>query len=474
MPRLRKALALALYLTVACAAQTPGKEELSSVFAGFQRSDTPGCAVGVESPGVDRWSAAWGMADLEHNVPNTSSTVFEAGSVSKQFTAAAALLLVERGQISLEDDIRKYFPELPVYEKPITVRELMNHTSGLRDWGEIEAVAGWPRTTREYTHAYVLEILSRQKALNYTPGTAWSYTNSGYNLLAMLIERVTKSSLQVFSRKELFEPLGMKDTQWRDHFRKIVPNRAIAYATHEGGWEQMMPFEDVYGNGGLLTTVDDLLKWNRNMTTGAVHPWVFQTMQVESTLSDGKHTGYGLGLFLQDFQGLSEVNHAGATAGYRAWLGRIPAKGFSIAVLCNASSADTTDLAHRVARIYLHLPDAAPRVAVADKHVAGAVGDERVPSSRPGNLSEFEGVYTSIEAETTFTVVAEGGHLKMRRQPAADFELTPTRADAFDATVGHIRFLRDGGGTIVALSLSGPRVWDLRFQREQSRPVRKP
>ncbi len=474
MLRLRKALALALYLTVACAAQTPGKEELSSIFAEFQRPDTPGCAVGVESPGTDRWSAAWGMADLEHNVPNTSSTVFEAGSVSKQFTAAAALLLVERGQISLEDDIRKYFPELPVYEKPITVRELLNHTSGLRDWGEIEAVAGWPRTTREYNHAYVLEILSRQRALNYTPGTAWSYTNSGYNLLAMLIELVTKSSLQAFSRKELFEPLGMKDTQWRDDFRKIVPNRAIAYATHDTAWEQMMPFEDVYGNGGLLTTVDDLLKWNRNMTTGAVHPWVFQTMQVESALSDGKHTGYGLGLFLQDFQGLSEVSHAGATAGYRAWLGRIPAKGLSIAVLCNASTADTTDLAHRVARIYLHLPAPAPRVAVADKHVAGTVGAERVPSWRPGNLHEFEGVYTSTEAETTFTVVAEGGHLKMHRRPAADFELTPTKADAFDATVGHVRFLRDGGGTIVALSLSGPRVWDLRFQRELSGQVRKP
>lgn len=472
MPRFCEAFAVALYLTVVCAAQTPGKEELSSVFAGFQRSDTPGCVVGVESPGTDTWKAAWGMADLEHGVPNTPSTVFEAGSVSKQFTAAAALILVERGQISLEDDIRKYFPELPVYEKPITVRELMNHTSGLRDWGEVEAVAGWPRTTREYTHPYVLEILSRQRALNYTPGTAWSYTNSGYNLLAMLIERVTKSSLQAFSRKELFEPLGMKDTQWREDFRKIVPNRAIAYATHDAGWEQMMPFEDVYGNGGLLTTVDDLLKWNRNMTTGAVHPWVFQTMQVESTLSDGKHTGYGLGLFLQDFQGLSEVNHSGATAGYRAWLGRIPAKGFSIAVLCNASSADTTDLAHRVARIYLHLPAPTPRVA--DKAVAGTAGDERVPAWRPGNLHEFEGVYASTEAETTFTVVAEGGHLKMHRRPAADFDLTPTKADAFDATVGHVRFVRDGAGTIVALSLSGPRVWDLRFQREKSGPVRKP
>jgi len=309
----------------------------------YQHTNTPGCAVGVDAPGLDTWTAAYGMADLEHAVANMPATVFEVGSVSKQFTAAAVLLLVDRGQVSLDDNIHRYFPEIPTYERPITVRQLLNHTSGLRDWGEVESFAGWPRTTREYTHAHVLEIISRQHVLNYPPGDAWSYTNSGYNLAAMLVERISGMTLQAFCLKEFFEPLGMTSTQWRDDFRRIVPNRAIAYSMHGSEWRQDMPFEDIYGNGGLLTTVGDLLKWNSNLATGKLHPSVFELMQKPGSLSNGHSINYGFGLFLLNFETLAEVSHSGATAGYRAWLGRIPAKGVSVAVLCNAGSANPTD-----------------------------------------------------------------------------------------------------------------------------------
>jgi len=199
MPRIPSAiLATVLALPAAVFAQSPDAAQLAQVFTTYQHANTPGCAVGVDAPGRDAWTAAYGMADLEHAVPNTPDTIFEAGSVSKQFTAAAVLLLVERGQVSLDDNIRKYFPEIPEYERPITVRQLLNHTSGLRDWGQVESIAGWPRTTREYTHAHVLEVISRQHELNYPPGDAWSYTNSGYNLAAMLVERVSGTSLQAF------------------------------------------------------------------------------------------------------------------------------------------------------------------------------------------------------------------------------------------------------------------------------------
>ena len=234
-----------LGLSAALFARSPAPEQIAPIFAACQHSDTPGCAVGVESPGRDTWTAAYGMADLEHAAGNTPATIFEAGSVSKQFTAAAVLLLVERGQVSLDDDIRKYFPEISAYDRPITVRQLLNHTSGLRDWGDVEDVAGWPRTTREYAHAHVLEIISRQRSLNYAPGDAWSYTNSGYNLAAMLVERVSGTTLQAFCRKEFFAPLEMTSTQWRDDFRRVVPNRAIAYAKRGSEWRQDMPFENI-------------------------------------------------------------------------------------------------------------------------------------------------------------------------------------------------------------------------------------
>jgi CubicO group peptidase (beta-lactamase class C family) len=453
------------------------------------------------------------MEDLEHALANTPNTVFEAGSVSKQFTAAAVLLLVERGQVSLDDDMRKYFPEIPAYERPITVRELLNHTSGLRDWGEVESIAGWPRTTREYTHANVLEILSRQHALNYAPGDAWSYTNSGYNLSAMLVERVSGMTLEAFSRKEFFEPLGMTSTQWRDDFRRVVPNRAIAYEPQGSAWRQDMPFEDVYGNGGLLTTVGDLLKWNRNLANGKLHASVFEQMQQRGKLTDGRSIGYGIGLFLDDFEGLEEVSHSGATAGYRAWLGRIPSKGVSVAILCNAGSASPTEYANRILRLSLGLPEPKPPVAPSevrpglyrndrergtvmvaedgggvtfDGHPVGArvrfEGDrmfvanpqygedrwERVEAWTPANASEFAGIYRSEDAETVLRVEVKDGGLVIRRRPDRTFVLKPTYADAFSSSLGSIHFVRDGKGRVAGFDLGSGRVWRLRFGREAS------
>lgn len=502
-----------LALPAALFAQSPDPAQLAQIFTTYQHTNTPGCAVGVDAPGRDTWTAAYGMADLEHTVANTPATVFEAGSVSKQFTAAAVLLLFDRRQVSLDDNIRKYFPEVPEYERPITVRQLLNHTSGLRDWGEVEAIAGWPRTTRDYTHAHVLEIVSRQHALNYPPGDNWSYTNSGYNLAAMLVERVSGTTLQAFCRKEFFEPLGMTSTQWRDDFRRIVPNRAIAYSMQGSEWRQNMPFEDIYGNGGLLTTVSDLLKWNSNLTTGKLHPSVFELMQKPGSLTNGQSINYGFGLFLQKFETLAEVSHSGATAGYRAWLGRIPAKGLSVAILCNAGSANPTDYGYKIARLYLGLPPPDPPIVpknaktglyrstrdhvtikVENKNGALTFGGhpveiavrfandkmflpnpvygedvwERVEQWTPADLNAFAGVYASDEAETVLRLAVENGRLVMHRRPDASFTLEPTYVDAFASPLDDGRFLRDATGKIVALSLASGRVWDLRFTRQNS------
>ena len=192
-------------------------------------TQTPGCAVGVAQGGKPILEKSYGMADLEHDVANTPDTIFEAGSVSKQFTAAAVLLLAQEGKLSLDDPARKYLPELPDYGAPLTIRHMLQHTSGLRDWGEIEAIAGWPRTTRAYTHAHVLDIVSRQKSLNFPSGTQWSYSNTGYNLAAIIVSRVSGKPFAEFSQERIFEPLGMTQTSWRDDYTRIVKGRAIAY-----------------------------------------------------------------------------------------------------------------------------------------------------------------------------------------------------------------------------------------------------
>src|SRR5438034_707761 len=205
------------------------KSKIDVIFSRFTRADSPGCAVGASIGAEPVFTVAYGMADLEHDVRLTPESIFEPGSVTKQFTAAAVLLLAQQGKLALDDPIRKYIPELPDADASITIRHLLNHTSGLRDWGSVEGLAGWPRTTRAYTHAHVLDILSRQRALNYPPGAEYSYTNSGYNLAAILVGRVAGKSLSDFTRESIFTPLAMSSTSWRDDFRRIVKNRAIAY-----------------------------------------------------------------------------------------------------------------------------------------------------------------------------------------------------------------------------------------------------
>lgn len=331
----------------------PDPAKVDAIFAKWT-AKTPGCAVGVAEDGKEVLAKAYGLADLEHDAPNVADTIFEAGSVSKQFTAAAVLLLAREGKLSLDDQARKYLPELPDYGKPLTIRHMLTHTSGLRDWGEVEGIAGWPRTSRVYTHAHVLDIVSRQKSLNFEPGTNWSYCNTGYNLAAIIVSRVSGMPFAEFCRLRIFEPLGMTRTSWRDDFRRIVKGRATAYSEAKDGYRQNMPFENVHGNGGLLTTVGDLLKWNENAANQKVGDTEFLREQVRpGKFNDGKPHDYAMGLYIRPFMGVPEVGHSGSTAGYRAYLARFPKQHLSVAVLCNVSTGDADRAAHQVAALYL-------------------------------------------------------------------------------------------------------------------------
>src|SRR5687767_10851325 len=277
---------------------TDSAAAVDRIFASWNTRQTPGCAVGVARNGQPIPERAYGMANLEYDVPNTPATIFEAGSVSKQFTAAAVALLAQQWKLSLDDDVSKYIPELPDYGTPVTIRHMLTHTSGLRDWGTVALATGWPRGTRAHTHAHVLDIVSRQKSLNYTPGAEYLYSNTGYNLAAVIVARVSGMSFAEFTRKNLFEPLGMTSTQWRDDFTRIVKNRATAYTRRrQGDWALEMPFEDVHGNGGLLTTVADLLKWNENFVSPRVGGVNFvRGLQQKGRLNNGREISYALGL----------------------------------------------------------------------------------------------------------------------------------------------------------------------------------
>ncbi len=362
----------------------PDPAKVDAVFARWT-SKTPGCAVGVAEDGKVVLEKAYGMADLEHDAPNAPDTIFEAGSVSKKFTAAAVLLLAREGRLSLDDQARKYVPELPDYGKPLTIRHMLTHTSGLRDWGEVESIAGWPRTSRVYTHAHVLDIVSRQKSLNFEPGTSWSYCNTGYNLAAIIVSRVSGMPFAEFCRVRIFEPLGMTRTSWRDDFRRIVKGRAIAYSDAKDTYVQNMPFENVHGNGGLLTTVGDLLKWNENAVAQKVGDAEFLREQMRpGAFNSGRSHDYAMGLYIRRFMGVSEIGHSGSTAGYRAYLARYPKQHLSVAVLCNVSAGDADRYAHQMAALYLGNALTPPRAGQAGADAQDETPRRSVPSSRAG------------------------------------------------------------------------------------------
>lgn len=460
-------LGLTLLLQTPLGAQGVVSEAaVDKVFERWNTSETPGCAVAVGKDGRTLVRRAYGMADLERGIPNSPATIFEAGSVSKQFTAAAVILLSEMGRLSLDDDVRRHIPELPEYGAPITIRHLIHHTSGLRDWGTIATISGWPRSRRAHTNAHALEIIARQTALNYEPGTAYSYTNSGYTLLTLIVERVTGESLQSFTRKTFFEPLGMKNTAWRMDHTRIVPGRALAYRQVRNGFRNAMPNEDVYGHAALLTTVEDLLIWNENLNTGKVGGEGFvREMHRAARLNDGKEVPYAGGLRLEKYRGLDEVGHGGSTAGYQTYLTRFPGQNLSIAVLCNSTGTGPRRLAYRTADLFL---DGLPGVASAPRRgsASGSRADEArstyIPTAE--ELASYVGEYNSEEAEVKYRVVVEGDRVELHRSPATVYRLTPTGRDAFRASNGWtIKFSRNAQGEVTLMTLGTSRVWNLVF-----------
>ena len=430
------------------AAQDPVDARIDSIFRAFQDPNGPGCALGVAVDGRTRLERAWGLADVERRVANTPATILEAGSVSKQFTAAAVLLLAKDGKLSLDDDVRRWMPELPDYGSRITLRHLLHHTSGLRDWGSIAGIAGWPRNTRALSHAHVLAIISRVRELNFPPGTEYDYSNSNYNLLSMVVERASSTSFPEFTRQRLFTPLAMTSTSWRDDAMRIVPGRALSYSRaggSAGAWQSERAIENIFGNCCLLTTVGDLLKWNAAFDSTRLGGDGFRAEQErQGVLTNGRTISYAAGLFVGTWRGQRYVSHGGATAGYRAYTVRYPAARVSVAVLCNAGPANAEELGDAVAGLFLTFdttvsaaappsPPSPPPVrasvppeALADK--AGLYRNRRSMQAqrfvlRDGRLETEQGVELVPESATRFAAAQGGNRVLFERRRDGRYDL---------------------------------------------------
>ena len=435
-------------------------DKVMSVYA----ADKPGCQLSVSRDGRILYSKAFGMAELEHGIPMSTEAPTEAGSVSKQFTAAAILLLAQEGKLNVNDDIRKYFPELPDLGHRIRISNLLHHTSGLRDWGAVSAITGWPRSTKNYTNEDVLAIVAAQRALNFEPGAEYGYSNSNFNLLAILVQRLSGKTLAEFTRERIFVPAGMTHTQWRDDHNRIVPGRAIAYDRINGGFVTDMPEEDAYGNGGLLTTTEDLLKWQAFYLSGKLGGTTLleQQLHVEK-LNSGVLNGYAAGLMLTfDGNRLTDISHSGSTAGYRANLEHLIDQHLTIAWLANSSLLDTAKMkpAARVRNIF-HT-DATP-----NGNSGEAIARTSSPSFVPVDTGKVIGSYYSPDTRSTLVIFTRNGRLELLVKPGRTIGLVQKASSEFDIPEwrGTVRFTFGKKGKAEALYITIDRARNVKFER---------
>ena len=386
---------------------------IDAVFSEWDKPDSPGCALGVIQDDKLIYARGYGVANLEYDIPITPTSIFHVASVSKQFTAMLIVLLAQQGRLSLADDVRMYLPELPDYSRIITLRHLIHHTSGLRDQWDLLYLAGW-REDDVKTNADILNLTIRQQALNFEPGDEFLYCNTGYTLLAVIVERVTGYSLRTYANEALFKPLGMRNSLFRDDHNMIVKNRAYAYTPRDGGGFRMsIPMFDTVGATSFFTTIVDLVKWVRHLNTlYGNDSSLIKQMLIPGTLNNGQKLTYGLGLTLGDYRGLKIAGHSGSDAGFRSHLLWFPEQRFAVVVLCNLSTMNPWKLSRQVSDLYL-----TKQFTQADDEAcyrAAILANETVLKA-----GEFVGYYRHPETESLRNVYLEDGKLKMAFGPGS-------------------------------------------------------
>lgn len=355
--RLLIAASIALWFVDSCLGQNRSAfsdaevvARIDTIFAEHAHPDTPGCAVGVSLSGEPIFTKGYGRASLEHDLPITPSTTFNLGSVSKHFSAMALLLLEQRGMVSLDDNVRKLVPELPDYGSPMRVRDLLYHTSGLRDYGTLEKLAG----THLRTNGQFLDLISRQRGLNFLPGSRHEYSHSDYELLGIVIERVTGEPLGVFLEREIWAPLGMTSTRLHDDRGQPIPGRAFAHAMTDHGHRIRFPGSCLTGGSNVYSSVEDLLRWERNFYTATVGgPEIIDRMLSRPTLASGLKIPYAFGLMHNEYRGLRIVQRSGGGGGFSSEMMRFPDHGLTVFTLSNSSPSHPKHLSRAVAEIFL-------------------------------------------------------------------------------------------------------------------------
>ena len=438
--------------------------DVDALFSEFD-STSPGCAIAVDLNKQIVHLSAYGIGDFEQKVLLSTQSVFYAASVSKQVVAMAAVLLDREGKIDLDADIHQYIPEFQDYGTKLTVRQILHHVSGIRDYFNLFALGGRLEglVVKEDN---VMALLARQKALNFTPGEQWAYSNSAYFLISQVVKRVTGEDLDVYAQEEIFEPLGMNNSRFQHNHLRPIPGKAHGYSKQKNGeWFIADSLLDVVGSGGMYTTVEDLIKWDRNFYDNQLGTGqdIVDEMQTSGILNDGEPTQYGLALNLRPYKGLARVSHGGSLTGYRAILQRFPDQKFSVALLCNSSAVNSQSLANKVTDIYLssHYEDWEEEATDTEETIAYTAPAEL-------NLGQYRGNYYSDEVENTIAIILseDGDGILFPMYDNETWKLSEDDVFKHPDALLFVEFGRGANGLIDRFTYNGTRVMGVTFDKQ--------
>ena len=444
-------------------------ERVDELFCEWDTASSPGCAVAVIHTGEVVYKCCFGTANLELGVPIKPESAFYLASLAKQFTGMAVALLVEAGDLKLKDEMRSYLPELPEIYAGIKIRHLLHHTSGIRDYLSLGRLAG-KRMEDVWTEAEFLEMIKRQKSLNFTPGNEALYSNSGYVLLGIIVERVTGMSLAEFSRASIFEPLGMTNTYYKDDYRIVIPGRVSGYSRVKGGgYRNEFTNLETVGDGGLFSSLNDLIRWVKNFSNnklGGGNHSLMELMQTTGKLNDGTEKTYAFGLTLEHYRGLDVIQHGGSINGARTQLCRFPDHDFSVICLSNLSQFEPQEYIDQIVDIYL-ADSLEPTVGEEDLTFDKQGIPEQVENQLLGNVNfvDYAGRYFSDELDSVYLFQQHSDSLVLKIRNQIVYDLFWMANDKFSGNENDFQFIRDDTGSVRGFTLGNERIRGLAFEK---------
>lgn len=417
---IRFVLILLIFFTSKIQSQENKTEKTDAILKSFEKPNSPGLSIGIVENGILIYAKGIGLSSIENNTKNNTKTAFSIASIAKQFTASCIWVLVQEKKLSLEDDIRKYVPEIPNYGTPIKIKHLLNHTSGIRNYHAIMDLQGFDYDAEYYNNETVLELAKKQRGLNNKPGEKVLYSNTNYNLLTTIIERISGKKLNEFAQEKLFKPLQMNSSCFKVSNKQTIENKVTGYQFLNSNYTTSTSSQESYGAGSMASTVEDLAKWidvlnGTNSEFKSLSKFLIQCEKLEN----GEKAKYARGVMVDNYKGFQTISHSGYGWGGQSQLITIPEKNLGVVILTNLESINPTPISYQILDLFLN-------------DITIEKSDE-VKKYKIENFNNFIGQYKEINSDMKMEFFIENDTLKAKgSQAKKGISLSQFKKNKFD------------------------------------------